>query len=441
MPELLLRRVRWRVRRSRLGALAAVGVVLLLVVGAPSGLGAEAVDDPALYPEVRAGGCPVVASAQGMSVVYWKRPDFVLELPVGVTVPAAQACVDYGVKDAKAFASSPYPGETGVGLTPLASGLLSGQTGQEIELPMYPAYANADYPGVPGSKVEQPGLLLTAGSTETSAQSRARSGAETDQATAGATASSADVVVEPVARSAKALAVSDTQPLTVGDVLRLGQVHSMARAELGADGRIVRASELRIGRTMVGDQVVEITPEGVRAAGQAVPVPAADPSELLEAAGVRVRYLAERETPAGVLSAGVEVLAQQTDADGAVSTVRLTVGRAFAAVARPDAASGGSGVPAIPEMPVGPRSSGDPGVGAAPTPESVSGSAPVDAPVAAEPAPSGEGSSAPVVAAPMALRGGVADMGVAGLYLVVVLGALAMFACGTLLRVLGVRTR
>lgn len=441
MLRIPLPRGRVRIVRSRMTALTGVGAALLLVV-APSGAAAAADDDPALYPEVRAGGCPVVASAQGISAVVWKRPDLVMELPTGVTVPEAQACVDYSVKDAKAFASSPYPGETAVGLTPLASGLLSGQTGQEVSLPAYPAEASADYPGVPESKVEQPGFSLTARSTETSARSTARSGAENDQAGAGTTAASADTAVDPATKSARALAVSDTQPLTVGEVLKLGHLYSMAKAEVRADGRVIRASELRIGRTMVGDQVVEITPDGVRALGTTTPLPEADPSEQLEAAGVRVRYLAERKTPTGVLSAGVEVIAQQTDQDGAVSTVRLTVGRAFAAVAQPDSVPSAPGVPEIPLAPVDTESSGDPTVGASGSGgEAASGPVPEDAPLPAEAPKAGEDAPAPEVAAPAGLAGTVADMGVAGLYLVLVLGALAMLVSGTLLRLLGVRTR
>ncbi|MGH3521134.1 MAG: hypothetical protein ACRDQ7_27910 [Haloechinothrix sp.] len=414
--------------RLRWTALAGAGAVLLLAV-APSGAAAE---------EPEEAGCPVVAAAQGVQVMVSASDNLLLQAPSGAGVPVAQACVDYGIQDSSGFAANPYPGSTVVALP----ALLRGQTGQAV--PDYPAYVASRHPSVEESKAERQGHALSSRSTATSTKAQARSGVGSDAASAGSAAALAEAVVNPDTRQAIATATAETQPLTINDVLRLGEVRSVATAKVDAAGKVTRDSQLRIGRTEVAGQVVEITPDGVRAAGQPVGLPDANPAEALEQVGVRVRYLAQEKTARGVLSAGIEIFARHQDPQsGAVYTAQYTFGRSFAAaqqVERPAGRAGGD----VPLPPV--QDSGS--AGAAPVAEDVpvgdavaGGPAPAEAPLPAAGPPDSAAAPEPVIAAPARLAGNPVDMGVTGLYLVLVFGAVAMFACGTLLRLLGVKTR
>jgi hypothetical protein len=377
------------------------------------------------------GGCPVVATAQGLQITVSASDNLLLAAPAGAGIPVAQACVDYGVRDSSAFASSPYPGESVIA----APGLISNQTGQEM--PAYPAYAASRYPAKERAEAEQPGYSLRSDSSEVSSQARARSavGAEED---AGSTLATAKSTVDPATTASAATAQADTQPLTVNGVLRLGHVHSVASAKVDPEGKLHRSSDLRIGRTTVGGQEVVITPKGVKAAGQTVPVPETPPADALEEAGVTVRYLTSERTRSGVLSAGIEVTARQQDPEsGAVTTVQYTLGRSFAAASPAVKEPGGpGGVPNVPVDPAGPASNGS--VGGTGTAD---GPAPADAGDVPAEAPPAGGPPPPELAGPNQLLANPVDVGAAGFYLVLMLGALVMVASATLLRLLGVKTR
>jgi hypothetical protein len=419
---------------SRGRAIAGMGTVVLLACLPAAATAAE----PA---EPGDEACPVVATAQGVQVMVSASDNLLLQAPSGAGVPVAQACVDNGIEESSGFAASPYPGETVVS----APALLRGQTGQPI--PEYPAYASSRYPSVKKSESRQQGHSLSSHSTQTSTRAEARTRLGQDTAS-GQTAALAEAVVDPAERVSRASATADTQPLTINGVLRLGQVRSVATAEVGTDGKLVRDARLHIGRTEVAGQVVEITPDGIRAAGKAVPLPEGEaqdgPAAALAAAGVRVSYLRAERTEQGVLSAGIEVLARQQDTNsGAVYTVHYTFGRAFAAAERVEKGEGGDGEPVPPpaEADPPPASGGDAGaeepVEPAPEPEPA-GEPPADA----DPPPeSAAAPPAPESSVPTRLLGNPADMGVTGLYLVLAFGAAATFAFGNLLRLLGVRTR
>lgn len=403
----------------------AVAVVLPLLGIPGSASASEMADD----------SCPVVASAQGVQVMVSASDNLLLQAPTGGAVPMAQTCVDYGVADSSGFAGNPYPGETVIA----APAIVGGATEQQV--PAYPAYAATRYPSAEDAKAEQQGYSLTSRSTETSSESQARSGISPEGAetvTALATAKSA---VDPRARTATATATSDTQPLSVNEILQLGRVRAIASSTVNAEGKIVRDSALSVGRTVVAGQIVEITPDGIKAGGQTAPIPEADPAEQLEAAGIQVRYLSEAKSARGVLSAGIEMRVRTESPDsGAVYTATYTFGRAYAATA-PVETREDQGGPAAPvgTIPGGAQPPGEPASESAPTgPAPVdSGPAPAEAPTAA----SGVPGPAPVVAAPGRMVANPLDMGMAGLYLVLVFGALAMFVSGMLLRLLGVRTR
>ncbi|MGP3983147.1 hypothetical protein [Streptomyces sp. KR80] len=406
--------------RPRAHAIVGMGTVVLLACLPGAAIAAEQGEED----------CPVVATAQGVQVMVSASDNLFLQAPSGVGIPVAQACVNYGVEESTGFASSPYPGETVVS----APALLRGQTGQPI--PGYPAYASSRYPSEEKSESEQHGHSLSSHSTQTSTRARAGTRLGQDKAS-GETTALAEAVVDPARQVGRASATSDTQPWTVNGVLRLGQMRSVAKATTGKDGKVVRSSRLQIGRTEVAGQVVEITPDGVKAVGKTLPLPKADPAKALAAAGVRVRYLRAKSTEQGVMSAGIEVLARQQDPkSGAVYTVQYVFGRAFAAADRVERVPGGGGPPPPAELPA--TSGGDGGAPAEPAPE-----APAEEPPADSPGAPGPDSAAPAPddAPPARLIGNPIDMGVTGLYLVLAFGAVATFAFGTLLRLLGVRTR
>ncbi|MGW2563651.1 hypothetical protein ACWCXB_31395 [Streptomyces sp. NPDC001514] len=403
-------------------ALAATGAVVLLACLSPPAVAAEPGEE---------GGCPVTAVAQGVQVVVSASDNAALQAPSGVGAPVAQACVDHRVEESYGFASNPYPGETIVS----APALINSQTGQSV--PGYPAYATSRYPSPREAENGQYGHTLSSRSDKNSTRANARTRLGQDAAGAETTAL-ANAAVDPVRRTSSASATADTQPMTLNGVLRLGRVRSVATATVGKDGKLVRASRLSVGRTEVAGQVVEITEGGVRAVGQEGPLPQSDPAKALEAAGVRVRYLRAEHTEQGVVSAGVEILVRQQDTQsGAVYTVHYTFGRAFAAAAPVEPPPGGGGD--VPPLEAPPPAAG---VGDAGPPTEPQDAVPAEEPLAEEPsAPGDDAAAAPTVPSPARLIGNPVDMGMTGLYLVVAFGAVATFACGTLLRLLGVRTR
>lgn len=415
-------------KRRLLAALCAGGVLAAqFFLPAAAAAEADKQDNPA-----GCGANAVVAAAWGVQLTATRSDNILLSHPAGAGAPVAQACVDYGLRETMAFASSPYPGET--------LRTLPGTLGLPVS--EYPAYAGSRHPSAPESRVDEPGMKLLARSSETASTGQAQSAVDPEN-DSGAASASAESSVDPAAGTSIATATADVRPLTVKDVLSLGEMVSVATAKHTKDGSIKRSSDLRIGHTTVGGQEVVITPRGVRAAGQTAAVPGTESvQEQLEKAGVKVRYVRAEETPGGILSAGVEISVLSEDPSGAKTALRYVLGRSFAAAAAVDDSAapmpGGDG-------PAG--SSGQAGSGNGPGPVA-SDEAPVEAeapdasdapaPEAAPPAPKVD---PPQASQSVALAGKPADMGLGAAYLVIVLGALAMFVSGTLVRLLGVKTR
>ncbi|MET7617946.1 hypothetical protein [Streptomyces sp. NPDC005408] len=410
-------------------AFAGTGAVALLICLPPAATAATAAE-----PGAGEEGCPVTATAQGVQVMVSASDNTLLQAPTGVGVPVAQACVDHGVEESTGFAANPYPGETVVS----APALIGSQTGQSI--PGYPAYATSRYPSATNAESGQQGHTLSSHSDKDSTRAQARTWLGQEGAASGETTALATAAVDPVRRVSSASATSDTQPMTLNGVLRLGRIRSLATAKVGADGKLVRDSQLTVGRTEVAGQVVEITTDGVRAVGQKGPaLPGGDPAKALEAAGVRVRYLGAEQSGRGVTSAAVEVLVRQQDTQsGAVYTVHYTFGGAFAAAAPVEQPPGGGAD--LPPVEAPPPAAGGVG-GDAGTPLEPQDPAPGGQPGEEPPAPGDNAAAPPKDPSSAGLIGNPVDMGLTGLYLVVAFAAGATFAFGTLLRLLGVRTR
>ncbi|MGD6756894.1 hypothetical protein [Streptomyces sp. BH105] len=420
-------------RRAR--ALCGAGTAALLVL-LPAATGSAG----AAEPEAADGeDCPVAAMAQGVQVTVSASNDTLLSAPAGAGIPVAESCVNYAVGESSGWASSPYPGETVIS----APALIGGQTGQKF--PDYPLYAASKYPSEDSAKAGRAPHIMRAHSTRTSTDAVAGTVLGKD-ATGASTRTSAHSSVDPDALTGTAEASADTRPWSVNGVLDIGRIRSSASAGVDRSGKVVRDSELTIGRTEIAGQGVEITPDGLKVKGKAVKLPGggaggADPAEALTQAlakaGVKLRYLDEKRTEHGVESAGLEVRARQQDTrSGSVYTVTYVFGRASADARRVEAPPGSGDMPPAP-APQAPSGTGGGDGADAPAPGGGGGGA--DTPKT--PSDDGGSPAGPKDTRPVRLATNPTDMGVTGLYIVLAFGAVATFAAGTLLRLLGVKTR
>lgn len=379
----------------------------------------------------------VTASADGLRFGVTAANFLVIEELADVGVPSAQAKANSSAGN-QGFASNPYPGSTVISVP----GLVSGQTGQAV--PPYPLYVSSSHPAAPRAEKVQQGYTLRSTSDASSSESAATAGVSADPGSAGRFAANARAAVDKATGAVTATAENDIQALTINGVLQLGRVHSEAVVQASPDGKVTRSSDLSVADTKVNGVRVAITPAGVVAADQTVGLPSSDQfNEVLKNAGVQVRYLAAEEGKESVVSAGIEVTATQPDPTGTSSQefiVRYVLGRA--------SASAWGSAEQLPDTP-GPaldvgsagttgNDSSASGAAVAPAggtaPEAASGPAPAAAPP-------------PVVAAGKAqpeqvrLLGWPSDLGALGIYVTLVFVAVAMVAGGTLVRLLGVRTR
>ncbi|MFF3490026.1 hypothetical protein ACFYWS_01635 [Streptomyces sp. NPDC002795] len=416
--------------RALCGAGTAALLVLLPTAAGPAG---------AAEPEAAEGeDCPVTAMAQGVQVTVSASNDTLLSAPAGVGIPVAKSCVNYAVGESSGWASSPYPGETVIS----APALIGSQTGQKF--PDYPLYATSKYPSEGSAKTGQDPHVMRARSAKTSTEAQASTVLGQD-GTGASTKATADSSVDPDALTGKAEASADTRPWSVNGVLEIGRILSSAGAAVDRSGKVVREAELTIGRTEIAGQGVEITPDGLKAAGQALKLPGgggggSDPAEALTQAlakaGVKIRYLDEKRTKHGIVSAGLEVRARQQDTrSGSVYTVTYVFGRASATAGRVEAPPGSGDMPPAP-APQAPSGTGSGEGAGAPAPGGAGSGA--DTP---KTPPDSGGASRPTDTRPVQLATNPTDMGVTGLYIVLAFGAVATFAAGTLLRLLGVKTR
>jgi hypothetical protein len=275
-----------------------------------------------------AAACPVVASAQAMSTTVQKDGDLTFAKPVGPEVPAAQICLDVALSVSTAFAAAAYPGAT-----------VAAAPGAAAE---FPGYVSSSHPGTPEAKSDSGAAVVQARSSRTVSEAKAVTGPPSVGTRAGAASAEAKGTVNTTAGTARATAAAVTTPIAIDGVLALGEVRSSAEALLRPDGTIERASILEVGRSTVAGQVVTITPAGVQAAGQAVPLPSSpEVSEVLAQAGVTVTYLAAEPTANGILSPGLSIQVVAKDSAGVRTVTRHVVGRAFAAAAAVDAGAEG----------------------------------------------------------------------------------------------------
>jgi len=186
-----------------------------------------------------------VASADAVRVT-WIVPhapasDTVLDLGG----PSAQASLD-SIGGSQAFASFPYPGEN----TVTAPALIAGASGGQINLPSYPFWVGSTYPVAPKAESGSGPYSIKAESTDTSSESSASVGLDSNgQAALGLAKSHASAVSAPDGVTADA--ATQVTGFAAGP-LRIGQVVSTAKAVFSAAGMVQRTADTRITGSISG---------------------------------------------------------------------------------------------------------------------------------------------------------------------------------------------
>ena len=338
------------------GAAAVLGVALL---GSGAVAGAAAMSCQVYSAE---------AAADGVRVAF--AGNNVLPLSNGTSAegPSAAALSSSGVSSSSAGA--PYPGSTALSAVSLVGGVVGGNGGPGFDSDSYPLAAQAQYPTRKhASFAPAPGLSLTADSAELSATAAAVAGG----ANAGGTGSSIGASTSTVGAGCSgdtgitSTADTDSEALNVSaGTLRIGRIHSAARSVIGVDGRVTLAGALQVGQVTVAGQTVQLSEQGLGAAGQSVPLP--NPAgDVLAAQGITLRYLAAVKDPdgKGVTATGLVVSVvlplDKAQVGTSPSVVTYTFGRAYArstggltAGSDPGSIGGSEGTAAVPGRPAQP---------------------------------------------------------------------------------------
>lgn len=338
--------------------------------------------------------------------------------------PTAQAAVDSSGRST-GLASLLYPGTYLLSIP----GLLASQGAPEP--PPYPLLVQSD-PAHPSVETSGSGYDLKANSTDRSSQSTASTGSNAATGTIGSASATTKVRADTDTGVVTAMASSLTEVIDVPP-LRVGRVDSEAAATREADGHLTRSSSLVVGDVTVNGIQVGVTDKGVVAPGQTVPLPGNPVADQLLSAGITVTYIAARDLPDGVLSAGVAIT---VSVPGSGVTTTTTLGQSLALASR-DVASTATlePVPSVVSptaaglaLPAGPGSSGsDLGPIA---------SAPPATPSAAAPPPAGQGATA---SEPALTAHPLPPLPATGFYLVLVAAAVAALGVGQAIRWGGIR--
>jgi hypothetical protein len=249
--------------------------------------------------------------------------------------PSAHALVNSGASGA--IAGSPYPGDTAY----TAPGLGG------VDPSVYPLTAKSQYPTTPHKTAGAGAISLTADSQELSSKANAFDGA----GSAGASGTSAGSSESNASASCGdagivASADTDTNAVNVADTLRIGRIHSQAKAVMDVNGNVTLTYGLDAAEVTIAGQTVKIDDKGLEAGGQNVPLP--NPlADVLKSQGITLSYVAPVKDPKGkgVTAPGLEVsvpLPLDKATLGSTPTiVTFTFGRAYAAVDGSFSASGG----------------------------------------------------------------------------------------------------
>lgn len=237
------------------------------------------------------------ASAQGVRIGYRVPSYFVVEQFMDAGGPVAQSLVD-STGQALSFGSLPYPSETVVTI----NGAMSVLSGQPVP-PLYPLYAEADYPVTEKSEVTDPSgsylLRAVTGPGKADGLATARNGSGGDPV-ASATALTTAVLDAGAVTTVTAESVATG--ISVGGVLRIASVRSRSVTKLAAADRApVPTTELVVEGARVNNQAVTIDSSGVHSPG------GQDPIGALKQAGISVRWISAQPVEGGAAADMLEI--------------------------------------------------------------------------------------------------------------------------------------
>ena len=224
------------------------------------------------------------AEAEGLRVTFDVPQFLVVSTLFDAANPISQAVLEStGVS--RSFASAPYPGD----LVVTAPGTLAAFGGPSLPA-QYPFYVGANHPDAPKAALDGPGGAYSLAATAEAARSAATGRLSVDKGpvvrTEALTETLADGAVRAVASSVTEGIVAGDGALTIGRVV--SSVETVSRPG-AAEPTVTRRFEVTGAK--VGDTAVEITADGVKAGGGALPVgQAAEPVQAaLAKAGLDVR--------------------------------------------------------------------------------------------------------------------------------------------------------
>ncbi len=320
-----------------------------------------------------------VAEATGARVIFTNE-SIPLNVAPQLQGPTASATQN-SLQQSDAYAAFPYPGEEVAGLPGVVGGAAS------VPLPAYPFVISTSF-GDGAKQLSYPGIELRSESTDTLTQATATGGSTGAGATSSArVARTGDEVV--------AKAVTDLDALRIGETLVISGLHGLATASRDSAGKLTRVSELSFTRLTAPGLVVGLTngkfslQNGTEAPTE-TDVPASAIADALTSAGYPTTYQAPKETPDGIIGAGLQItttlpapppglpggLSGETPVTVSIGLLRAEV--AYTVLPDTPAAAAPGGVDAATGVPAAPAAPALPGTDFAVAP----GSVPVLAPAA-----------------------------------------------------------
>jgi hypothetical protein len=224
------------------------------------------------------------SSAEGMRSTFEAPQFLVVSTLFDAANPISQSALEStGVS--RSFASAPYPGD----LVVTAPGTLAAFGGPSLPV-QYPFYVAAVHPEAPKGTVADPAGAYSLTATAEAARSGATGRLSVPQGPVVQTEALTELLADGAVR---AVASSVTEGIVAGDgVLTIGRVVSSLETVFrpgSAEPTVTRHFEISGAR--VGDTAVEITADGVKVAGTALPIgdASAPVRDALAKAGLDVR--------------------------------------------------------------------------------------------------------------------------------------------------------
>jgi hypothetical protein len=317
----------------------AAGGTLLLVAAGALVTSAGAAEYGAFTLSARADSVGVQTIASEAPVVSIGGGEIAL-----VTPSSAQSQLDsFGAS--RSFASAPYPGDLIVSLPPTIAGVSNGQA----PVPNYPAYVSSDYPTRNDQVMQFGPQQLVAHSEENASNAQAQIGIQSTPPEVAAAITKTSVVRDAASGAATAFADALLSPLSYTDVIRLGQLHTTAKAVYDpATGKSVLTSTFDAGNVTIAGQTFGLTSNGLVVPGSKTPVDDATIADLLKNTGTALEVLPEQRTATSVTSAGLRLTYQQVLPNAGLTTVRLILGQVSATAVSGEAGNAVAPAPSAP---------------------------------------------------------------------------------------------